>query len=89
MKRVFYVLMVVTLFLMLSASSCERSSENVDRYFGDRFECIESNYRFGGGSYTVIVDTETNVLYLWVVDGYQGGLTPLLDSNGEVQFYQK
>lgn len=31
----------------------------------------------------IIVDRETGVNYLWVVSGYAGGLTPLLDENGK------
>ena len=31
----------------------------------------------------VIVDAETGVNYLFVVHGYAGGLTPLLDKNGK------
>ena len=32
----------------------------------------------------VIVDNETGVNYLFVNSGYAGGLTPLLDSKGNV-----
>jgi hypothetical protein len=38
---------------------------------------------------TIIVDTETNVLYLWVRSGYAAGLTPLLDGDGNVQFWNE
>ena len=31
----------------------------------------------------IIVDTETGVNYLFVHEGYAGGLTPLLDANGK------
>ena len=31
----------------------------------------------------VIIDAETGVNYLFVVHGYAGGLTPLLDKNGK------
>ena len=31
----------------------------------------------------VIIDTETGVNYLFVQEGYAGGLTPLLDKNGK------
>ena len=31
----------------------------------------------------IIVDTETGVKYLFVHEGYAGGLTPLLDANGK------
>lgn len=30
------------------------------------------------------VDKETGVNYIWKRDGYGGGLTPLLDANGNV-----
>ena len=32
---------------------------------------------------SVIIDTETGVNYLFVQEGYAGGLTPLLDKNGK------
>jgi hypothetical protein len=32
---------------------------------------------------SVIIDTETGVNYLFVQDGYAGGLTPLLDKDGK------
>lgn len=31
----------------------------------------------------IIVDIETGVNYLFVHEGYAGGLTPLLDANGK------
>ncbi|MBO4722737.1 MAG: xylan 1,4-beta-xylosidase [Muribaculaceae bacterium] len=31
----------------------------------------------------IIVDTQTGVNYLFVCEGYGGGLTPLLDENGK------
>ncbi len=31
----------------------------------------------------IIVDTETGVNYLFVTEGYGGGLTPLIDENGK------
>lgn len=34
-------------------------------------------------SAVVIVDTETGVNYLFVKQGYAGGLTPLLDKDGK------
>lgn len=31
----------------------------------------------------IIIDTETGVNYLFVQEGYAGGLTPLIDANGK------
>ena len=47
-----------------------------------RFEFIQEQ-----GSFTttcrVLLDTATGVQYLFVQDGYAGGLTPLLDRDGK------
>ena len=32
---------------------------------------------------SIIIDAETGVNYMFVQDGYAGGLTPLLDKNGK------
>jgi len=49
----------------------------------NRFECTEKN----GNSFTVatriIVDKATGVNYLFVLEGYGAGLTPLLDADGK------
>lgn len=48
----------------------------------DRFEVV---YREGGMSgFKIIVDKETGVNYLCSWDGYSGGITPLLNSDGSV-----
>lgn len=42
--------------------------------------------RTGGGfiepETSIIVDRQTGINYLWVKDGYSGGLTPLLNRDG-------
>ena len=37
---------------------------------------------------TVLMDTVTGVQYLFVQDGYAGGLTPLLDRDGKPMTWQ-
>lgn len=43
--------------------------------------------KVGGGAFSealkIIVDKKTGVNYLWVMSGYAGGLTPLLDRDGK------
>lgn len=48
----------------------------------ERFEIV---YQEGGfmGAKTIYVDKETGVNYLFIVSGYAGGLTPLLDAEGK------
>lgn len=50
-----------------------------------RFQVILSESPEGGMmmSTTILLDTVTGVLYLQVVNGYGGGLTPLLDAEGK------
>ncbi len=50
----------------------------------NRFEIVETDSTFKGGTFTIIKDTVTGVHYLRTVSGYGGGLTPLLDENGNV-----
>ena len=45
-----------------------------------RFVWLESEGVLKGTD--IIVDTKTGVNYLFVKDGYAGGLTPLLDEHG-------
>ncbi|MBR1423592.1 MAG: xylan 1,4-beta-xylosidase [Ruminococcus sp.] len=47
----------------------------------DRFVVIEKEGTMFARK--VIVDKETGVNYLWVSEGYAGGLTPLLDRDGK------
>lgn len=50
-----------------------------------RFETIieEGTSLTGSGKKYIIRDNETGVNYLYVQNGYSGGLTPLLDADGK------
>jgi len=56
------------------------NGEKVD----DRFEKI---YTQKMGTIEIIVDKETGVQYLICVNGYGGGVTPLLDKDGKPAVY--
>ena len=50
----------------------------------DRFEVIHKEIHSAGLEKRIIyVDKETGVNYLYVRNGYSGGLTPLLDAGGK------
>ena len=50
----------------------------------DRFEVIYKEVHSAGLEKRIIyVDKETGVNYLYVQNGYSGGLTPLLDADGK------
>ena len=48
-----------------------------------RFIKTEHSGVFADPCTTVLVDKKTGVNYLWVSEGYAGGLTPLLDRDGK------
>jgi hypothetical protein len=50
----------------------------------ERFEILEKegSQLKDKGLIQIIIDKQTGVNYLWVHSGYAGGLTPLLDENG-------
>ena len=50
-----------------------------------RFEVIlkEGSSLSDAGQIIILLDTETGIQYLWVKSGYAGGLTPLLDADGQ------
>ena len=50
-----------------------------------RFEFTEKEGVMEGAR--IIVDTETGVQYLICVNGYGGGVTPLLDKDGKPAIY--
>jgi len=52
-----------------------------------RFDVIHKEGSLSG--FKIIVDKRTGVQYLFSWDGYAGGLTPLLDENGETMIVKK
>lgn len=48
-----------------------------------RFQIVLNESPSIGIATMVLLDTQTGVLYLQVVNGYGGGLTPLLDAGGK------
>lgn len=86
MKRVFYILLVAVFFCMLFSGCGEKTGDKI--FSSDRFQVVEEHSGFAEMTEIIIVDTETNVMYLYVSGPYVCGITPLYDSNGEVQFYQ-
>ena len=49
-----------------------------------RFEVIYKQTHSAGLEKRIIyVDKETGVNYLYILNGYSGGLTPLIDANGK------
>ena len=72
---------------MLFSGCAEKTGNKM--FSSGRFQVVEAYPGFAEMRETIIVDTETNVMYLYISGPYVCGITPLYDSNGEVQFYNK
>ncbi len=90
MKRVLCLLLAALFLLLILVTFSGCTPDPGDMMFaeGGRFQVVEYH---GEGAYIeyILEDVETGVLYIYVEHGYNGGLTPLLDSNGEIQFVKR
>lgn len=74
-----FIALCLCLTLCLTLGACNNENVTGASTIGeskDRFKEI----MYDGCS--VIVDTETGVMYLWHKDGYGGGLTVMVDADG-------
>lgn len=53
-----------------------------------RFQIVLNESPSLGTAATIYLDTQTGVLYLQTVNGYGGGLTPLLSADGTPEVWQ-
>ena len=65
--------LVLALVLIFALVGCTGASSD-----SDRFVRVYSEY-----SSCIYVDSETNVMYFWHSGGYSGGLSVMLDENGD------
>ena len=49
----------------------------------ERFEVVYQEGSVIRGQFSILRDKETGVQYLFIKDGYAGGLTPLLGKDGK------
>ena len=72
-KRINIILIVISLILILLVGCGISSSSNNDK---DRFVTVYKQ-RITGNVFYIILDTETNVEYLYIRSGYSGSITKL------------
>lgn len=72
--------------LILSLSAC-KDKVNGNSTVENRFLQTNDSYVIGNGSYTVVVDKATEVVYL--ITDYQGGITVLYNSEGKPMTFKE
>lgn len=73
-KFISLVLALVLIFALVGCAGASSENETTS----DRFVRVYSEY-----SSCIYVDSETNVMYFWHSGGYSGGLSVMLDENGD------
>ena len=73
-KLISLVLALVLIFALVGCTGASSENETTS----DRFVRVYSEYQ----NY-IYVDSETNVMYFWHSGGYSGGLSVMLDENGD------
>lgn len=94
MKKIISILICVCI-LMCSLAAC------ADSYVAEAKAEIEEDYRFYivdtvkiereflHDTAHIMVDRYTNICYLYTVNGYRGGITVLLDSDGKPLIWEE
>ena len=83
MKKIISIILVLMTCLVLFCA-CDTTEDTEEKPFKERFEIVS----FAASSGMVVVDTETRVMYLFVKSGYGGGLTVMVDAEGNPLLYE-
>lgn len=91
MKKLKRLLIVGAAVIMMavSLSGCTSNPNEVEVGASERFERVYYQSDDIPGYIHVYVDTETGVMYLFVKDGYGGGLTVMVDENGKPMIWEE
>ena len=73
-KFISLVLALILIFALVGCTGANSDNETIS----DRFVRVYSEY-----SSCIYVDSETNVMYFWHSGVYSGGLSVMLDENGD------
>lgn len=87
------VLLIVSLAILIgfAIKGEEETAETdvlEDAFSSRRFKLIAGEGSSFNYREEIIVDTETGVMYLWIVNGHRAGLTPLYNSDGTVMIWE-
>lgn len=77
-KTLIRAIAVILFIIACFTCCCLMAFSEKENPFTDRFE-----WYHGDDQTHVIVDKVTGVCYLWVNQSYEGGLSPMIDANGD------
>lgn len=92
MKKIVAFIMIFALIFVLSG--CEKNKPCKSDSIEDNLQCIHNEYfdvevieDLGAGN-LIIVDKNTNVLYLFVRGNYASAMTPIYNADGTPMIYK-
>lgn len=92
MKHYSFIKFIIGILLILSINSCGSpditKKETVQYTEKSRFFVLHLPNDQEVSNFEILVDKETRVQYLFFRDIHQCGLTPLLDKDGNITFYE-
>ena len=74
---------VLILSLSMSLIGCGTKGDNISNPTNTRFITTKSSYKINGNNYKIIVDNETDNVYLSSHRAYGNDTFPLLDEDGK------
>lgn len=86
MKKILAVVLSVVAYCAIF-SGCKSKTEKFETTKLDERFLLITDTNNGTGFRTIIVDKETGVMYLFVGNGYRGGLTIMVDAEGKPLVY--
>lgn len=86
MKRVLSILLCILLVIMCF-TGCKISNKYYDNEISAEYKLVYSGSNNGQTVVGYLVDTRTDVMYMFIKSGYSGGLSVMLNSNGDPLTY--
>ena len=83
MKKIVMLIAILLVCLFVFTGCTITIAPSQPNDLDDRFFVVEKNY-----DWSIYVDRETNVMYLFRNGGYQGGITVMLGADGKPLLYE-
>lgn len=89
MKKILMCAIVAASLVLCIGCSTIDVADATETDVGNVFNIVESGKMHNYGSYKVLVDKTTRVMYLYTTTEYSDTMTVLLDSDGKPRLYEE
>lgn len=83
-------LIPIILLICMCMTGCGSSTSTItEKDTTGRFQVVLAEAKGFGGSVQIVVDSETDVMYMFTKSGYGGGLSVMLDAEGKPMLWSE